>query len=259
MGNILTVERLSKNFGGLRAVDGVSFTAEERAITSLIGPNGAGKTTVFNLISGFLPTETGTIDFRGDPIQALPPFAIARKGIARTFQDPRIFPSETVLDNVIVGIRQRGEHPFWALLGGPRIAAERRRVRGRAEAILDTVGLLARAREPAGDLSFGEQRFLSIARSLVCDPALILMDEPTVGLDRKSLDKLLALMTRLVTVDGKALLVIEHNMDVVMSVSAKVVLLVQGGVVASGVPEEVKQHRSMAEAYLGTKHAAQSL
>jgi len=252
----LEVDNLAKNFGGLRAVDGASFTAEEERITSLIGPNGAGKTTVFNLISGFLQPDAGRVRFRGEAIERLRPHAIARRGIARTFQDPRIYAEMTVLENVMVGIRQRGERPLWALLRGGAVAAEWRAARERAEEMLTTVGLIERAGELARDLSFGEQRFLSIARSLVGDPQLVMMDEPTVGLDRASFARLLELMELLVRRDRKALLVIEHNMDVVMSVSAKVVLMMQGGVVATGTPEEIRHHDSMIEAYLGGPHAA---
>jgi branched-chain amino acid transport system ATP-binding protein len=258
MADILAIDGMSKNFGGLRAVSDVSFAVADYAITSLIGPNGAGKTTAFNLISGFLRSDRGTIRFRGEAIHGLPAFAIAQRGIARTFQDPRVFPKMTVLENVMVGIRQRGEQPLWAMLRGGRVNAELRAARERAEAMLETVGLIDRARESARDLSFGEQRFLSIARSLVGNPYLILMDEPTVGLDRSAFGKLLALMNLMVERDRKALLVIEHNMDMVMSVSAKIVLMVQGTVVASGLPEEIRQNRSMVEAYLGTRHAARS-
>ena len=259
MDAILEVEGMSKNFGGLRAVSDVSFAVQDHAITTLIGPNGAGKTTVFNLVTGFIPPDAGTVRFRGAAIEALPPFAIARRGIARSFQDPRVFPEMTVLENVMVGIRQRGEQPVWAMLRGGRVNAEWRAARERSEAMLEAVGLIDRAGIVARDLSFGEQRFLSIARSLVGDPYLVLLDEPTVGLDRTSFGKLLDLMNLLVERERKALLVIEHNMDVVMSVSAHVILMVQGTVVASGVPEEIRQNRSMVEAYLGTRHAARSL
>jgi len=255
---ILQVEEISQSFGGLRAVDNASFTANDTEITSLIGPNGAGKTTIFNIISGFLPCQSGTIMFRGQPIHELKPFEAARRGIARTFQDPRVFHDMTVLENVMVGIRQKGERPLWALVRGDQVNAEWRRARERSEAILSTVGLIDRAQDLARDLSFGEQRFLSIARSLVGDPAIIMMDEPTVGLDRGTFAKLLELMTRLVEVERKAFLVIEHNMDAVMSVSAKVVLLVQGAVVASGTPGEIQRNRSMVDAYLGRRHAAAS-
>jgi ABC-type branched-subunit amino acid transport system ATPase component len=259
MDAILEIDCISKNFGGLRAVSDVSFAVGDRAITSLIGPNGAGKTTIFNLVSGFLAADSGTVRFRGEAIHALAPFAIAHRGVARTFQDPRVLPEMTVLENVMVGIRQRGERLLWAMLRGRRVNAELRAARERSEAMLMTVGLIDRANDTARDLSFGEQRFLSIARSLVGNPRLILMDEPTVGLDRTSLRKLLDLMIFLVEHDHKALLVIEHNMDVVMSVSTNVILMVQGSVVASGLPEEIKRNRSMVEAYLGTSHAARSL
>jgi ABC-type branched-subunit amino acid transport system ATPase component len=256
---ILAIDGVEKNFGGLRAVNDVSFGVDDCAITSLIGPNGAGKTTVFNLLSGFIPPDAGTVRFRGEAIHGLPPYAIALRGIARTFQDPRIYAEMTALENVMVGIRQRGERPIWALLRGGRVNAELRAARERAEAMLEAVGLIHRAQEFARDLSFGEQRFLSIARSLVGDPRLILMDEPTVGLDRTSFAKLLDLMNVLVEREHKALFVIEHNMDVVMSVSAMVILMVQGTVVASGLPAEIRQNRSMVEAYLGTGHAARSV
>ncbi|MFO0986306.1 MAG: ABC transporter ATP-binding protein [Alphaproteobacteria bacterium] len=255
MTTLLKVDGISKSFGGLRAVNGVSFTVEEQAITSLIGPNGAGKTTVFNVVSGFLPTDTGRIEFRGRPIHALRPFEVARRGVGRTFQDPRVFPEMSVLNNVVVGLRQRGDHPHWALFDGGRMVGQRKKAIERAERMLATVGLLERARDIARDLSFGEQRFLSIARTLVSDPHLILMDEPTVGLDKGSLERLLALMQRLSGVPERAILVIEHNMDVVMTVSKKVVLLVQGAVVASGTPDEIKQNKSMNEAYLGRADA----
>ncbi len=253
---LLKVEGIAKSFGGLRAVSGVSFAVGEGAITSLIGPNGAGKTTIFNIISGFLPTDSGRIEFLGRPIHALKPFEIARRGIGRTFQDPRVFPEMSVLNNVAVGLRQRSDHPHWALLEGGRMVAERKRALERAEAMLETVGLLGRARDEARDLSFGEQRFLSIARTLVSDPHLILMDEPTVGLDKGSLERLLALMQRLSRAPGKAIVVIEHNMDVVLTVSKTVVLLVQGSVVASGSPDEIKKNKSMNEAYLGRPNVA---
>jgi ABC-type branched-subunit amino acid transport system ATPase component len=162
----------------------------------------------------------------------------------------------SVLDNVMVGLRQRSEWPLWATLRGSRVRAEWRAARERSEEILETVGLLGRAREPAKDLSFGEQRFLSIARTLVSRPALILMDEPTVGLDRAGLAKLLELMKRMVSDLRTALLVIEHNMEVVMTVSSRVVLLVQGAALAQGTPEEIRRHPSMVDAYLGRKHAA---
>lgn len=256
MSDILEVEGISQSFGGHRAVDAVSFTVEEGSITSLIGPNGAGKTTVFNLICGILATESGDVRFGGESIRGLAPFQVARRGIGRTFQDPRVFPEMSVRDNMMVGMRQRGESPLWALLRGEKVNREWRAVRERAEATLDAVGLLGRVEDKAKDLSFGEQRFLSIARSLMTSPRLVMMDEPTVGLDQSALTRLTGLMTSLVERQRATLLVIEHNMHVVMSISKKIVLLVEGRVLASDAPEEIRKHRNMVEAYLGRKHAA---
>ena len=257
MSVLLDVAGISKRFGGLLAVDSAAFTVEAGAITSLIGPNGAGKTTAFNIVSGFLTPDGGKITLRGEPIEGLQPHQIALRGMARTFQDPRVFPEMTVLDNVIVGVRQKGERPLWALLRGAEVDAQWRRAREKAEAILASVNLFERRHEQASALSFGEQRFLSIARALVSEPDIVLLDEPTVGLDRGSFGKLVDLMQHLVAQERKTILLIEHNMDVVMSISAKVVLMVQGAVVASGAPSQVRAHRSMVEAYLGKRHAAQ--
>jgi ABC-type branched-subunit amino acid transport system ATPase component len=256
MTTLLGVEGISKRFGGLQAVDSTSFTVEPNTITSLIGPNGAGKTTVFNIISGFLKPDSGTIMFRGQPVAGLEPYEISQRGMARTFQDPRVFAQMSVLENVLVGLRQKGESPLWALLGGKEVDTQVKLARERAEHILATTGLIGRARERASALSFGEQRFLSIARTLISEPDIILLDEPTVGLDRASFGKLIELMMRLVSDVKKTILLIEHNMSVVMSISAKVILMVQGTVVASGSPQEIRSHRSMVEAYLGKGHVA---
>lgn len=256
MSDILEVQDVSINFGGHRAVDGATFSVEQGSITSLIGPNGAGKTTVFNLICGILETQTGDVRFDGQSIRGLKPFQIARSGLGRTFQDPRIYPEMSVLDNVIVGVRQRGELIWPALLRDRAMKAQLRDARARAESTLETFGLGGRMHEPGRSLSFGEQRFLSIARTLVSAPKLVLMDEPTVGLDQMGLAKLSGLMTEIASRTGTTFLVIEHNMEVVMAMSRKIVLLVAGRVEASDTPDKVRSHRNMVEAYLGRKHAA---
>ena len=253
---VLDVERISKRLGGLQAVDAASFTVESNTITSLIGPNGAGKTTAFNMVCGFLKPDEGRIAFRGQEIAGREPHAIAEMGMARTFQDPRVFPDMTVLENILVGVRQKGEHPLWALLRGAEVDAQEKKILEKSKHILETTGLADRARDRASSLSFGEQRFLSIARALIREPDIILLDEPTVGLDKATFGSLIDLMTHLIKTEGKTILLIEHNMDVVMSISAKVVLMVQGAVVASGSPEEIRSHRSMVEAYLGKRHVA---
>jgi branched-chain amino acid transport system ATP-binding protein len=253
---ILALDGVCHSFGGLRAVDKVSFAVETNKITSLIGPNGAGKTTIFNIISGFLDAQQGTVTFNDQRIENHKPFEIARLGIGRTFQAPRMFPEMTVLENVMVGLRQRGENPIWAIVRGARTNAEWRQSRERSEEMLSVVGLIERASELAQRLSFGEQRYLSIARTLVSRPALIMMDEPTVGLDEAALERLSEIMRRIVADQNATLLVIEHNMEMVMSLSDMVALLVQGRVVTSGAPDEVKNHSSMTEAYLGKRHVA---
>jgi len=253
---ILSLSGVSHSFGGLRAADSVTFDVRPGGITSLIGPNGAGKTTVFNIISGVLGAHSGTIVFGGKSIQNAPPHRIAGLGIGRTFQAPRVFPDMSVLDNVMVGLRLRGEQLLRSVVRGPSYAREVKQAREQSEELLSAFGLVSRSREMAGRLSFGEQRFLSIARTLVARPSLILMDEPTVGLDDERLTKLTELMRRLVSTYGATVLLIEHHMETVMSISQKVVLLVQGSVVIDGTPEEVRASRTMLEAYLGKKQSA---
>jgi branched-chain amino acid transport system ATP-binding protein len=255
-GSLLELSSVSLSFGGLRAVNNVSFTVEPRQITSLIGPNGAGKTTVFNIISGFLRAQEGKILFLGQEIRDRKPHQIARLGIGRTFQAPRVYDEMTVLENVMVGLRQKGENPFWAIVRGRSTNSKWRAVRERSQETLKRVGLAHRVADRAGQLSFGEQRYLSIARTLVSEPALIMMDEPTVGLDEAGLARLSEILRAIVADRSATLLLIEHNMEMVMTLSDRVHLLVQGSVATSGAPHEVKTHRSMIEAYLGKAHAA---
>jgi branched-chain amino acid transport system ATP-binding protein len=253
---ILSLSGVCHSFGGLRAVDQVTFDVMPGGITSLIGPNGAGKTTVFNIVSGVIAAHAGNIHFGGQPIENSPPHRVAALGIGRTFQAPRVFSEMSVLNNVMVGLRLRGEGLLSAILQTPSHGGEVREARKRSEELLGAFGLLHRAHEMAGRLSFGEQRFLSIARALVAKPSLILMDEPTVGLDDVGLAKLTDVMRQLVCAHGATVLLIEHHMETVMSISQKVVLLVQGTVVTAGTPEEVRDSPTMLEAYLGKKHSA---
>lgn len=233
----------------------MTFDVEPHTITCLIGPNGAGKTTVFNLISGLLQPSAGQILFRRERIDSLSPHDIARRGIGRTFQDPRVFTGLNVVENILAGMHLRAENPLWAMVRDRRTRGEWNAATERAMALLDQVGLAERHREPSGDLSFGEQRFLSIARTLAADPELLLLDEPTVGLDGPTISRLLELLGKLVRDDGKTILLVEHNMDVVLSFSDRIHLLVQGELVASEAPEEMRRHPKMIEAYLGVTHA----
>jgi branched-chain amino acid transport system ATP-binding protein len=253
---ILELSDISRHFGGLAAVDGVSFAVEPGTVTSLVGPNGAGKTTVFNLITGILSLTSGAIAFDGASIAGLPPHRIARRGLGRTFQDPRIFYEMTVLDHVLSGCALRGENPVYAMLRDPRTRAENRAAKAKALTLLDEIGLAARAHDKAQDLSFGEQRFLSIARTLAGDPRLVLLDEPTVGLDSDAIRELSRLVRRMAHDSGKTVLLVEHNLDVIFDLSDRIHLLVGGKLALSGAPAEIKQHPRMIEAYLGVRYAA---
>ena len=253
---LLEVKDGVKDFGGLRAVNHVSFAVEEGKITSLTGPNGAGKTTIFNLISCLLPLDSGVIHYRNTLLNKVPAYRIAALGIGRMLQDPRVFRHLTVLENILVAVPgQRGENPLRAIFtsrGSRRdgIALER------AHEILRFIGLEDRAEIPAHDLSFGEQRLLSFGRVLATGAELLLLDEPTVGLDGAMIQRLSDLFQKTVTQGGKTVLLIEHNMEVVMGVSDYLVVLVEGAVILEGVPETVRNHPELLRAYLGTAHAA---
>ena len=255
---MLTVKNVSRRFEGLRAVHEATLDVAPGQITGLIGPNGAGKTTLFNILSEIIGPSDGAVFFGDKRIDGLPPHRIAHLGISRTFQDPRIFYEMTVADHIVSGMRLRGENPFLALLGDRRTRAEWRAARKRVDVLLDQVGLVERARDKAQDLSFGEQRFLSIARALAADPKLILLDEPSVGLDAVAIRRLTDLLERAVREEGRTVLLIEHNMQLLFEVADHIFLMFEGTVVAAGTPAEVRQHPRMIEAYLGTRYAARN-
>jgi ABC-type branched-subunit amino acid transport system ATPase component len=254
---VLEVADVHLSFGGVKALNGVSLTVDQGSVTSLIGPNGAGKTTLFNVVSGLLQPTRGSVRFQGREFVGLPPHAVARLGIGRGFQDPRVFRNLSVLENVLSGIPQPAtENPLRALFGFDH--AQRGAAAKRAQELLGFVGLAAKARDAAWTLSYGEQRFLSLARTLATPASLLLLDEPTVGLDAESIDKLLALLRRMVREDGRTVLLVEHNMDVVMGISDKVVLMVEGKEVAAGTPGAISENPLVLEAYLGVRFAAAS-
>lgn len=240
-----------KAFGGHRAVDGVSFTLERGTITGLIGPNGAGKTTLFNLLAGAMAPSAGEVLLDGAPIGGLRPDAIFARGLARTFQIPRPFPAMTVLENVMLAPRGQAGERFWANWIAPaRVAAEERRHREAAMHWLDFVGLARLAREPARVLSGGQRKLLELARVLVAEPRLILLDEPGAGVAPALLEtitkKIAALHAR-----GASFLIIEHNMDLVMSLCRPVLVMAQGRLLMQGEPEAVRRDPRVIEAYLG--------
>ncbi len=250
---ILSVAGLTKTFGGLRAVDDVDLEVAECSITSLIGPNGAGKTTVFNLISGLLRPTSGEVSYRKRRITGLSPTQIARAGIGRTFQEPRAFGRLSVLENILLGFQnQKGERVHHALLRTRGSLQQERENREKAMQILEFVGLLERSTELAQNLSHGQQRFLSIGRVLAGDPDLLLLDEPTVGLHREEIRRLIDLLTDLVQNRKRTALLIEHNMDVVMNISAEIHVLVEGKRFVHGRPDEIKENPKIVEAFLGT-------
>jgi ABC-type branched-subunit amino acid transport system ATPase component len=248
---LLQAKGLVRAFGRFNAVDGVDLEVKPRTITGLIGPNGAGKSTLFNLIAGALPPTAGVIQFDGADITGLPPNRIFARGLARTFQIPRPFPRMTVLENaMLVPLGQSGER-FWSnWLAGRRVAAEERAIRARAAEALSFCGLGEKLDELAGTLSGGQQKLLELARVMMIDPKLILLDEPAAGVNpvliETLIDKILALQAR-----GVTFLIIEHNMDLVMRLCRPLIVMTQGRIIARGSPQEVRNDPRVLDAYLG--------
>jgi len=248
---ILTVEVLQMFFGGLKAIDGVDLAVEEGSIHSVIGPNGAGKTTLFNCLSGvYLPTS-GSIRFAGEDITRLSDHAVTARGIARTFQNIRLFASMSVLENVLVGTHRLGSAGVLdALRRGRDLKSEERSLEDRSRECLDFVGLLDRAGDPAGSLPYGQQRRLEIARALASDPRLLLLDEPAAGLNPQEGHALVDLIRR-IRGRGVTVCLIEHHMAVVMEISDRISVLDHGIRIAEGTPHAVCKDPAVLEAYLG--------
>ncbi|HEY8417397.1 MAG TPA: ABC transporter ATP-binding protein [Limnochordales bacterium] len=253
---ILEVRNLIKEFGGIRAVDDCSFTVQKGSITGLIGPNGAGKTTAFNMVTGFIRPDRGEVRFRGERIDGLPPHVIFRKGIARTFQIPRELRLMTVLENLmLVPLDQGGEGLWrsWFLPGSVR--AEEERIYRRALEVLEFVQLSHLRDELAANLSVGQKKLLELARVLMADPELILLDEPAAGVN-PTLMKKLAGYVRTLRDQGKTFLLVEHNMDLIADLCDWVIVMNNGRRLVEGKPEEVRRHPQVLEAYLGGTGAA---
>ena len=248
---ILEISGLTRRFGALRAVDGVDLRIEDGAITGLIGPNGAGKSTLFGVIAGEYVPSQGEIHFAERRISGLTPDRIFRAGLARTFQIPRPFPQMTVLENVmLVPLAQSGER-FWNnWFRASAVRAEEGRLRDRAMEVLGFTGLAAKAADLAGVLSGGQQKLLELARVMMVDPRLILLDEPAAGVNPSLLesliDKIVALNAR-----GVGFLIVEHNMDMVMAICRTVVVMAQGRIICEGSPEAVQNDQRVVDAYLG--------
>jgi branched-chain amino acid transport system ATP-binding protein len=249
--SLLEVEELTVRFGGLTAVNGVSFAVDEGTIVGLIGPNGAGKTTCFSLISGFLSPAHGAVRFRQRPVTGLPPHRIAREGLVRTFQKTALFPRLTVHQNVMIGQQARLRPRVWPALW--RTTAQRREltaVRARADEVLELVRLSDVRDVQAGSLSYGEQRHLAIAIALASRPILVLLDEPAAGLTPAESRRLMELILE-VRRSGVTVLLVEHDMKVVMGICDHIVVLDHGQKIAEGAPGEIRQRPDVIRVYLG--------
>lgn len=252
---ILAVESLSRRFGGLTAVDNLSFAVEEGEIHGLIGPNGAGKTTTFNVISGFYPPSGGRVLYQGRDISGLRTSAIAALGLVRTFQASVLFHEFSVLDNALVGCHlSAGATFFNSLLGRNR--AREAEAQDKAMEVLDFFGLADRKDEITSNLPHGLQRALGIAVALAADPKILLLDEPFTGMNPEETRQMMELLLKL-RERGVTLLLVEHDMQAVMGLCGKITVLSFGSLLAEGTPEEIRNHPQVIEAYLGTAgHAA---
>lgn len=252
--DMLTVKGICKSFGGLQVLKKVSLEVEQGSITGLIGPNGSGKTTLFNIISGFYSKDAGEICFMGRRIDSLPSHEIARRGLCRTFQITRVPQQMTVLENMLLAPQgQLGEGVINILLHYRKVLRQERTNLERALSLLELVGLLDWRNEYAGRLSGGQKKLLSLARILMADTKLILLDEPTAGVNPTLIKGLVEVIKRLQRERGKTFLVVEHNMKVVSHICNEVYVLNFGEVIAQGTPEQVQRSDRVLQAYLGKR------
>jgi len=249
--SLLSATKLSKSFGGIKAVNNAHIEVSRGSITGLIGPNGAGKTTLFNLLSNFLKADSGSILYDNQPIHHLPPHEIATKGFIRTFQVARVLSRLSVLENMLLATpNQTGENFFKVWFQQGKLRSEEKANREKAMSILESVGLAAKAHDYAGALSGGQRKLLEMARTLMTNPKLILLDEPAAGVNPTLINQICEHIVDW-NRQGISFLVIEHNMDVIMSLCDRVWVLAEGTNLAEGTPAEIQSNKSVLEAYLG--------
>lgn len=252
---LLEISHLNRRFGGLHAVNDVGFSVKQGMIRGLIGPNGAGKTTLFNLISGAIRSDSGTILFGGKPIHTCAPHTIASFGIMRTFQNIKLFAKMNVLENVMVGMHVRSRAGFISgIFSLPRSRKEEYRIRERSLAVLGMLGIAHLAHVDAQSLAFGQQRYVELARALAGEPVLLLLDEPAAGLNMQETEKL-AETIRGIRDAGVTILLVEHDMSLVMNVSDEITVLSFGRMIAEGKPREIQKNPEVVRVYLGDDNA----
>jgi neutral amino acid transport system ATP-binding protein len=250
--SILKATKLSKSFGGLKAVHDADIDVPVGSITGLIGPNGAGKTTLFNLLSNFLRPDSGQVYLQGTPIQGKPPHSIAQLGMVRTFQVPRVLSRLSVLENMLLAAQNQTGEKFWNVwFFASKIAQEERLLKEKAKEILNSVGLSHMGDKYAGSLSGGQRKLLEIARVMMTDPQLILLDEPAAGVNPALIEEICGYIQEW-NKSGISFLIIEHNMDVIMALCDRVWVLAEGRNLANGEPQEVRTNPQVLEAYLGS-------